>query len=159
VSNFVGAALSTTTLRKNELGIYPGEWSEAIIFESWVDVFGVQTYQTAWWPGNRGFFGGQGVDMSCLYPVQRWQYYLAQGSMGRFGIRGTTRDRYGSALAGVTVKLFKTATDEKVAEVVSDGNGAFLVTTPYYPDAHYMVQYKAGTPDVFGSSPNTLIAS
>ena len=42
--------------------------------------------------------------------------------------------------------------------VVSDPLGNFLVTTPYYPDQHYLVFYLTGSPDIFATTQNTLIA-
>lgn len=158
MSNFIGAALPQTILRRNELRLFPNNGTALLLYEEWIDVFGVTTFRTPWWPGNRGFFGDQGADMSCLYPVQWSQPYLTQGSFGRFGVRGVTRDAYGSRLGGVTVKLFRTLDDSLQDSEVSDPEGNYLVTTPY-TDAHYLYIYKAGPPEMYGGSANTLIPS
>lgn len=89
-----------------------------------------------------------------------WEGYdLTGGAMYRFAISGVTRDVNGSPLGGVTVKMFRTSTDEMVGSVVSDPLGNYFVTSPYYPDTHYIVMYKAGFPDVFGTTVNTLIGA
>jgi hypothetical protein len=83
--------------------------------------------------------------------------FFASGSIGRFGFLGVTRDVNGTAVGGVTVKLYHTADDTVVCSTVSDPLGNFGVTTQFYPDAHYMVAYKSGAPDIEGTTANTLI--
>jgi hypothetical protein len=121
-------------------------------------------YQTGWWPG------GGGLDASgneCIEATWYEQPEFNTGCISRFAITGVTRDVYASALPGAVVKLFKTADgsyvgtkDTKIDEGVSDPvTGAFYLTTPYYPDTHYVVMQKSGTPDVQGVTVNTLIGS
>lgn len=112
---------------------------------------------TGWWPGPSGLTGDAG-DVSPLYGVWYCRPDLTRGSTQRFGIVGVTRDVYGSPLGGVTCKFYRTSTDEMVFSVVSDPLGNFLVTTPYYPDQHYLVFYLTGSPDIFATTQNTLIA-
>lgn len=73
-------------------------------------------------------------------------------------ITGVTRDSAGAPLGGVTCALFETRTNTWVASTVSDGSGNFT-----FPMASggpfFLVFYKAGTPDVFGSSANTLVGA
>jgi len=157
VSQFIGAARPVNIVGPNDLRNDSG-MGECVYQKHWVDTFGVLTFQTNWWPGNRGFLGDQGADMSHLYPIWCDQPYLTQGSFGRFGVRGVTRDAYGSRLGGVTVKLFRTLDDSLQASVTSDPEGNYLVTTPY-TDAHYLYIYKAGPPEMYGGSANTLIPS
>lgn len=116
-------------------------------------------YETAWWPGLGALDSPDGdffthVDWST---PDLWEP-KGGGCNSRFGITGITRDEYGSPLGGVLVKLFRTINDEKVDQIISDSFGNYLVSTPYYPEGHYLVQYKTGTPDRFGSSINTLVA-
>jgi len=69
-------------------------------------------------------------------------------------IVGVSRDSTGAALGSCTIKVFRTADDVLVASTVSDGSGNWTA----YPDQegpYYFVEYKAGSPDVFGTSPNT----
>ena len=119
----------------------------------------IDDQRNPWWPGGATMgFGDSSVDFS----VQQSLWYglpdTTRGCLGRFGVVGVTRDSYGSPLGGVTVKLYQTSSDLMVASVVSDPLGNYTVTTPFYPDQHYLVFYKSGSPDVFGTSVNTLVA-
>jgi hypothetical protein len=71
-------------------------------------------------------------------------------------LTGVSRDASGTPVAGVTVKLFRTSDDSLVGQTISDASGSWRFDTieggPYY-----LVEYKAGPPDVFGTSPNTLV--
>ena len=72
-------------------------------------------------------------------------------------ISGVTRDGSGTALGGCTVRLFG-PDDVLIAIVVSDGSGAFA----FYPSRsgpYYLVAYRAGAPDVAGTTLNTLTAT
>jgi hypothetical protein len=115
-------------------------------------------YETPWWPGAGRL---DTPDDACLQDIYWATPEMFEpkggGTNSRFGVQGVTRDEYGSPLGGVLVKLFRTSDDQKIDQIVSDSFGNYLVSTPYYPDAHYLVQYKTGTPDRFGSSVNTLI--
>jgi len=115
-------------------------------------------YVSEWWgkPG-RQFAGSEVALLESPY-VEMVE--SSSGASSRYGVSGITRDIYGSPLGGVTVKIFKTSDDSLISTIVSDANtGAFIVTTPYYPDTHYIVTYKTGSPDVFGTSANTLIGA
>jgi hypothetical protein len=73
-------------------------------------------------------------------------------------ITGVSRDATGAALGGCTVNVFQTFNNVLVGSTVSDGSGNWTV----YPDQagpYYFVEYKAGSPDVFGTSPNTNTAT
>lgn len=72
---------------------------------------------------------------------------------GRF-ITGVTRDSGGTPLGGVTCDLYLTREQRFVDRVVSDGSGNFTFGAAGGP--YFLVFYKAGSPDVFGSSVNTL---
>lgn len=121
-------------------------------------------FTSPWWPGNGGLDASGG---EWLEPVWFEEPEKNSGAVAALGIVGISRDAYGSVLGGVTVKLFKTANgsypntkDTKVYETVSDAvTGFYSLYTPYYPDTHYIVSYKAGTPDVQGVTVNTLIGA
>lgn len=72
-----------------------------------------------------------------------------------YTITGITKDASGVALDNCTVKLYNTATDTLEQTVSSDasGNYSFVVDKT---KAWYVVSYKAGSPDVTGSTVNTL---
>lgn len=69
-------------------------------------------------------------------------------------IVGVSRNATGSALGSCVVKVFRTADDALVASTTSDGSGNWTAY-PNQPGPYYFVQYKVGSPDVFGTSPNT----
>jgi hypothetical protein len=114
------------------------------------------TFQNCWWPapgrdigdasGGGGILSGTGALFS-VYPVA--------GANGRLALVGYTRDQYGSPLGGCTVKIFRTLDDSLQATIVSDADGLYSITTPY-ADGHYLIVYKAGPPDICGTTINTL---
>jgi len=73
-----------------------------------------------------------------------------------FVISGVTRGESLSALGGCDVHLFRTSDDTELAQTTSDVNGAYSITLGSDPGACYIVAYKAGSPDVFGTTLNTL---
>jgi hypothetical protein len=74
-------------------------------------------------------------------------------------IAGVTRDSTGAILAGCTVNLFLTSGNTFVSSTVSDANGnfAFYVSSPI--PQYFLVGYLAGSPDVEGTTVNTLTAA
>jgi hypothetical protein len=73
-------------------------------------------------------------------------------------ISGVTRDGAGAILGSCRVELYETATDLPLQTVTSDAvTGAFTFTAARYaPTTHYIVAYKAGSPDRAGTTLNTL---
>ena len=71
------------------------------------------------------------------------------------GYSGVSRDNLGAALGNCVIELFRTADDVQMLKTVSDsaGNFRFEVLTR---GPHYIVAYKAGSPDVAGTTINTL---
>ena len=71
-------------------------------------------------------------------------------------ISGVTRNSAGDPLGFCTVNLFLTATNTLAASTISDANGVFnfplISNTPQY----YMVAYLVGSPDVEGTTVNTV---
>lgn len=73
-----------------------------------------------------------------------------------YAISGVTQDATGLPLGGCVVKLFLAATDTLVAQTISapvTGAYSFVVDKT---QSYYEVSYKAGPPDVYGTSLNTL---
>lgn len=88
------------------------------------------------------------------------EFRLKQPSRGPlFGIAGVTRDSTGAALAGCTVHLFRTATDCEVDEIVSDGSGNYSFPNVTAAEGYYVVAYLPGSPDVAGTTVNTLLGA
>ncbi len=73
-------------------------------------------------------------------------------------IDGVTRDLSGAPLGNCNVFVFVTATNSLTASSVSDsqGNYSIPVTTT---SACYVVAYLAGSPDVGGTTVNTVTAA
>jgi hypothetical protein len=72
-------------------------------------------------------------------------------------VSGVTRNSTGVALGNCVVQLFRTVDDLILYEITSDGSGNFI----FYPSVSgtfYIVAYKQGSPDVFGTTVNTLVA-
>jgi hypothetical protein len=118
----------------------------------------VFSYANGFWPRS-GFMGDSTVDLSTLESIWFEQPDKTRGVNSRVGFQGVTRDVYNSPLGGVACKLFRTSDDAKIDQIVSDPSGNYLLSSPYYPDAHFIVTYKAGSTDVFGTSVNTLIGA
>ncbi len=117
-------------------------------------------FASDYWPGNRGFIGDAGADYGITEAVwSRGVARLAHGVASRVGFVGVTRDQYGAPLGGVTCSLFKTDTRAWIMDVVSDADGAFLLQSVYSPDTHFIVFYKAGSPEVFGTTRQALVGA
>lgn len=76
-------------------------------------------------------------------------------------ITGVTRDNAGVILGGCVVELYETATDISLFKTTSDAStGAFnFICARFSPATHYIVAYKAGSPDKAGTTVNTLVGS
>lgn len=72
-------------------------------------------------------------------------------------ITGITKDSTGAVLGSCVVQLFRTVDDRFMFEAVSDGVGAYELTA-LGSGPFYIVAYKAGAPDVAGTTVNTLSA-
>ena len=72
-----------------------------------------------------------------------------------FTLAGFTRDSTGAILGTCVVDLFRTADDVKIDGTTSDSVGAFVVRGNRGVN-HYLVAYKPGSPDVAGTTVNTL---
>lgn len=107
--------------------------------------------------GRSRFLGNEGEPLKsiwCEEPI------TDAGTNSRFGIVGVTRNQYGTPVGGCDVLCFLTATDVLVSQVTSDVNtGHFNVPTPFFPDTHYLVAQKVGTPPINGTTINTIVAT
>jgi hypothetical protein len=75
-----------------------------------------------------------------------------------FTISGVTRDSTGAVLGNCVIDLFRTADDSVAARTESDGSGNYKI----YASSeltHYAVAYKAGSPDVAGTTVNTIVGT
>ena len=73
-------------------------------------------------------------------------------------VSGVTKNSSGAALAGCDVDLLVTGGDFVVARTTSDASGNYRFNNPG-SGPFYIVAYKAGSPDVAGTTVNTLTAT
>lgn len=73
----------------------------------------------------------------------------------RWRFDGITRDSTGVALAACEVKLFRTDTDIETGQITSGADGSWVLNSNNGGE-HYLVAYKAGSPDVAGTTKNNL---
>jgi hypothetical protein len=73
-------------------------------------------------------------------------------------ILGQCVDGSGNPAAGAVVQAFRTSDDAFAGEVNSTAtDGQFIVPTPFVGANHYLVAYKPGSPDIGGTTVNTLV--
>jgi hypothetical protein len=78
----------------------------------------------------------------------------------QFGLlAGITKDASGAALGSCVVVCFSTVTNTFIGKATSDGSGNYRVFAPTTPTTAYCVAYKPGSPDVAGTTVNTLIGT
>lgn len=78
------------------------------------------------------------------------------GSQGRKFLRGQCVDGSAVGVSGAVVQAFLTATDAFQGEQTSTEGGYYEVGTTE-AGAHYLVAYKPGSPDIAGTTVNTLV--
>lgn len=118
------------------------------------------TYVTPYWPTKGGFCGDYANDIGILQavyagPLER----IAQGAASRLSFAGVSRDQYGAPVAGVTCSLFHTSDRLWIMDVVSNTDGSYILYTTYSPDQHFIVFNKSGSPDVIGTTKQTLVGT
>jgi hypothetical protein len=74
-------------------------------------------------------------------------------------IFGVTKDSAGAVLASCTVSLYRTLDDMLFEKVISDGSGNYAFSAIGLSEQYYVVAYKAGSPDVAGTTVNTLVGT
>jgi hypothetical protein len=81
-----------------------------------------------------------------------------EGTQSKNFLRGTCKDSGGTPVANAVVQAFVTATDAFAGEVEGNTDGTYtLGVEQSKTTAHYLVAYKAGSPDVAGTTVNTLL--
>lgn len=158
MTGFVGAANPVSCICADDRRLSRAENLPERLFAD-VQFTAPSTYESPWWPKGGGFIGDQGLDIGLIEAAWWGEYDQAAGAASRYGFVGVTRDQYGSPVGSCTVKLYRTSDDVLLDTSTSDPSGNFLLNTAYYPDAHYIVAHKAGSPDIDGVTPNTLIGS
>jgi hypothetical protein len=73
-------------------------------------------------------------------------------------ISGITKDSAGAILGSCVVTLYQTVGDKMMEKVTSDATtGAYSFSAVGLSETYYVVAYKAGVPDVAGTTINSLI--
>lgn len=73
-------------------------------------------------------------------------------------IVGVTKDGTGAIIGSATVKLYRTVDDLLMDLCVSDAvTGAYSFSAIGLAETYYAVAYKAGAPDLSGTTVNTLV--
>jgi hypothetical protein len=109
------------------------------------------------WPRS-SFTGQDYTNMPMIWePMhQAWEWnILTTGVRVRKKVIGVTKDGSGVVLGGCTVQLFNTATGTLVDTQVSDSAGNYTLTDPNNV-ACFVVGYLPGSPDVAGTTVNTV---
>jgi len=158
MSGFIGGALPVNLIAKDDLRLWRMDKKElgALFADVWAAAPSV--FMSEYWPRS-GFMGGGGADVAMLQSVAWGWYDQAAGAASRFGFVGVTRDSLGSPIGGCTVLLFRTSDNVLQDTTTSDADGRFLLNTAYYPDAHFLVVRKTGTPNVSGATDGTQVAT
>jgi len=123
------------------------------IFADGINAIAPASFETEWWPRGPGMLGADGALLEAAW----WgEFDPAAGSTTRFLFIGVTRDALGTPVPTVVVKVFLTATDALIESTTSDPSGNFTLGTHLYPNTHYIITHKTGSPDLDGISVNTL---
>lgn len=117
--------------------------------------------------GSPVFIAGRG-----LTPMPMVNLYPPFNQPSRYVISGVTKDSTGAALGGCEVEVYETVSGMIRGTTVSDAAGNYIlhvtgngVVAPSDGEAatvsltFYVVAYKAGAPDVAGTTVNTLAGS
>ena len=81
-----------------------------------------------------------------------------EGTQSKNFLRGTCKDSGGTPVANAIVQAFVTATDAFAGEVAGNTDGTYtLGVEQSKATPHYLVAYKAGSPDIAGTTVNTLL--
>lgn len=76
-----------------------------------------------------------------------------------FVLADIATDGSGTPMAGATINLFRTADNAFIDRVVSGADGSYEFRTPAPASNYFVVAYKAGAPDVAGTTVNSLIGT
>ena len=99
------------------------------------------------------------MDIPVLSPaLQQLRLYVLAPATGV--IAGVTRDcTTNQPLGNCVVHLFRTSDDVRIGSTTSDGSGNYSFTVLIDATTYYLVAYKAGSPDVAGTTVNTIVAA
>jgi len=112
------------------------------------------------WTNSNLFANASVITNLTVYPPEVYfdfGEFSSGGGADMVYLSGITRDSSGNPLGNCMVQLFRTQDDLFVNEVISDNGGFYRVGSPYRNTQHYLVAYLAGSPDVAGTTLDTLV--
>jgi hypothetical protein len=86
-----------------------------------------------------------------------WPNGFTPVTIQALSLSGISRDSTGAALGSCLMTLYRTRDDGAVASVLSDGSGNYVFPSVSLTETYYIRGYKSGTPDVAGTTVNTLV--
>ena len=124
------------------------------------------TWEGGRWPARSGFY----IDLAastCLIlgqsqvgsvnDAEPWEP-PALGCHSQKYIMGQCQNSGGTPLGGAVVQGFRTSDDYYVGETVTNDQGNYELACPQSPnDQHYLVAYYDASPDLAGTTVNTLV--
>ena len=126
-------------------------------------VAGWRTFARSAWGHRCTFRGLQQTDINDVTGttvINRGQVgtvvYRSTGVYINRTVTGVTRDSNGIALGNCDLHLILSGTDNIAQELTSDASGNFTFNNPG-SGPFYIVAYKVGTPDIAGTTVNTLV--
>lgn len=128
--------------------------------KTWADPYG---WSSLWSFGCRlfgGTNGGTDGDSVIMEFGHGYEPFSCDGPGCQFKnrIKGSCVDSSDVAIANATVQAFVTASDAYAGEGVSRDDGTYEVMVEQATSTpHYLVAYKAGSPDIAGTTVNTLL--
>lgn len=158
MAGFIGGAMPVVMLGAVDYRRWQASFDESVL--TYVEV-GIASpcWSAPVFVRGGGFIGDCAVDVGILDSGYRARMDNLEAGSASYGFVGVTRDQYGSPLGSVTVLLFRASDRLFITSTTSDASGNFTLATPYYPDAHFIVYQKSGSPDVQGVSVFTLIGT
>jgi hypothetical protein len=160
MSQFIGAALPVNIIDQKDRRLVPIQRASRIRVERRGERDMPTSYPGGFcndfWPGNRGQPDDSGTLVSTFVNAYA---RLGWGIASRVGFVGRTYDSNGNILAGVTCSLFRTSDKLWIMDIVSGSDGSFLLQSFYSPDTHFIVFSKAGAPEVYGTTRQTLVGA
>jgi hypothetical protein len=87
------------------------------------------------------------------------RFYVPANQPTRYVISGVTKSSVGAVLPGCSVTAYETVTKLQAApSVISDANGVYTISVQGATGLKFfVVAYLAGSPDVEGTTVNTLV--
>ncbi len=115
------------------------------------------------WPSSRTCCGDPSVGGYILGEdagqIGGWDVpdYGWGGSIIPYFINGQTLASNGAVLTGVLVEGFLTSNNMFVGSVFSNSLGNYTLPTIFASNTHYLIAYMSGSPDIAGTTVNTLV--